>query len=150
MGYRSDVGYVIVFKASGEDFPLKHEKAFAEFSHFVEHLRTYRETCSEEFKYMQIDKDKLIISYQAEHVKWYEDYPSVQWHNNLLKKVTTYETGNYRFLRVGEEFDDVEQVTHDPTAHMWDYIDVRREVVIEHIGDDLFYVLKDEEETTDE
>jgi hypothetical protein len=150
MGYRSDVGYAIVFRASGDDSSPKHEKAFAEFSHFVEHLRTYRETCSEEFRQMQIDKDKLIISYQAEHIKWYEDYPIVQWHNSLLEKVKTYETGNYRFVRIGEETDDIEEDNHSPTAHMWDYIDVRREVVIEHVGDELFDVFKDEEETTDE
>ena len=151
MGYRSDVGYAIVFRASGDDSSPKHEKAFAEFSHFVEHLRTFKgESYMDEFRGMQIDKDELIISYQAEHIKWYEDYPIVQWHNNLLDKVATYETGNYRFVRLGEEMGDVEEKDHSPTAHMWDYIDVRREVVIEHVGDELFDVFKEEEETTDE
>jgi hypothetical protein len=85
MGYRSNVGYVIVFKSpdksvmSGTPETTNPEKAFAEFSHFLEHILGFIKNndthgmVSEEFKYMQIDKDKMIISYHAEDIKWYEE-----------------------------------------------------------------------------
>ena len=158
MGYRSNVGYVIVFRSPNKSVfsdrpePENPEKAFAEFSHFLEHILSFtkdesmRSMVEEEFRYMQFDKNKLTISYQAEDIKWYEDYPFVQWHEDLLKQVSTYETGNYRFIRVGEDLDDNEEKSHDPTAFMYDYIGLRREVVIEDEGDSMHDLIQEEEE----
>jgi hypothetical protein len=158
MGYRSNVGYVIVFKSpdksvmSGAPETTNPEKAFAEFSHFLEHILGFIKNndthgmVSEEFKYMQIDKDKMIISYHAEDIKWYEDYPFVQWHMDLLKQVKTYETGNYRLIRIGDDLEDNEEDTHDPTAFMYDYINLRREVIIEDEGDFMTDLIEEEEQ----
>lgn len=158
MGYRSNVGYVIVFKSlnksvvSGTPELTNPEKAFAEFSHFLEHILGFTKNnnthgmVTEEFKYMQIDKDKMTISYHAEDIKWYDSYPCVQWHIDLLKQVKTYETGNYRLIRIGEDLEDNEEDTHDPTAFMYDYISLRREVVIEDEGDSMTDLIEEEEQ----
>jgi len=133
MGYRSDVGYVIVFRHD-----TNPEKAFAEFSHFTDSIKQEIEKDRQISgltlawaRHLHVCRNNLTVSFGDQDTKWYPDYPEVKWHEDLLKRVKTYETGNYRFLRVGEEFNDVEQDTHDPTAFMWDYIDIRREVVFQ-------------------
>ena len=154
MGYRSNIGYVIIFKAqhksvsSGVPETINPEKAFAEFSHFLKYVLSFAKdkSVSDEFEYMRVDKNEMMISYQAEDIKWYDSYPFVQWHTNLLRQVKTYETGNYRLLRVGDNLEDVEEDSHDPTAFMYDYISLRREVIIEDSGDPMNDLIEEEEE----
>jgi len=133
MGYRSDVGYVIVFV--NREAP---EKAYTDFVHFTDSIKQEAEKDRQIsgltlawVKGITVCRENLTISFAADDTKWYPDDPEVQWHEQLLARVKTYDTGNYRFVRVGEDYEDIDHVTHDPTAFMWDYIDIRRQVVFQ-------------------
>ena len=136
MGYRSDVAYVVKFYSRDDDEP---EKAFADFVHFTDWVKNHHttevqdgerkliHTYNDENNNLAIHKQDLMLSFFANSVKWYESYVDVQWHELLLQKVTTYATGNYRFVRIGEEYGDVVVTQHDPTYfEMYDYVDVCR------------------------
>ena len=138
MGYRSDVAYVIRFVSKDDTEP---EKAFADFVHFTNWVKDEHKTMAEagdttvihtyekEDENLKIHKQSLMLSFCAEDVKWYESYVDVQWHEQLLDKATTYETGNYRFVRIGEEIEDIEIKQHDPTYfEMYEYVDVVRSI----------------------
>jgi len=123
MGYRSDVAYVVAF----HDYE-KPEVAHAEFVAFQAWVKQHlvqtdevnvvatgmyplmfnhadaEKACNELKWYPQ--EGVLMMRWQS--VKWYPAYPETNWHEALLFKSTTYTTGAYRFVRVGEEFDDVE------------------------------------------
>jgi hypothetical protein len=140
MGYRSDVAYVVKFYSETEP-----EKAFAEFVAFVDWVKnthviqdpsektafsyndfSYNDKSSDYLKFYPKD---LMISFSIESVKWYQDFDEVQWHEQLLLNVEKYRTGNYRFVRTGEEYNDVEVKVHDPTYwEMHDYVDVHRSI----------------------
>jgi len=132
MGYRSDVGYVIVFRHD-----TNPEKAFAEFVHFLDSIKyevmndVNSGLTRQWAKQLHVCKENLTVSFADQDTKWYPDYPEVKWHEELFRRVKRYETGNYRFIRAGEDYKDIEAETHDPTAFMWDYIDIRREVVFQ-------------------
>jgi hypothetical protein len=132
MGYRSDVGYVIVFRHD-----TNPEKAYTDFVHFTNSIKEEIEKDRQSgltlswAKHLHVCRENLTVSFGDNDTKWYPDYPEVKWHEELLARVKTYSTGNYRFVRVGEDYEDIEQDTHDPTAFMWDYIDIRREVVFQ-------------------
>lgn len=138
MGYRSDVAYVVKFYSKDDAEP---EKAFADFVHFTDWVKNYHitkvqnagkeliHTYNDEDNNLLIHKHNLMLSFSADSVKWYESYVDVQWHEQLLEKVNTYDTGNYRFVRIGEEYEDVEVTQHDPTYfEMYDYVDVNRSI----------------------
>ena len=136
MGYRSDVAYVVKFYSRDDDEP---EKAFADYVHFTDWVKNHHTTeaqegegkmthaYNDEDKNLTLHKHDQMLSFSVESVKWYESYVDVQWHEQLLDKVRTYDTGNYRFVRIGEEYEDIEIKQHDPTYfEMYEYVDVSR------------------------
>ena len=138
MGYRSDVAYVVQFYHEFEP-----EKAFADYLNFVNWVKNEHEVTDptdntthnydNELKTggwaFNIHPKDLMLSFEAEGVKWYETYKDVQWHEQLLDKVHRYDTGNYRFVRIGEEYEDVEVKDHSPTVfEMWEHVDVHRSI----------------------
>jgi hypothetical protein len=137
MGYRSDVAYAVKFHHETEP-----EIAFAEFVRFVkwvkEEHKTTDTTDNTHYTFNQEDDaddafkihhKNLMISAYFTDTKWYEAYASVKWHEQLLDKVHEYSTGNYRFVRIGEEIEDTEIKDHSPTVfEMWGYVDVHRSI----------------------
>ena len=112
MGYRSTVAYTIRFV--GEDTLAKQS-----FYTFLAEAKASEDTalCFSEAEmeegHIQILEDKFTINFYADHVKWYEDYPEVKCHENLIKLAIAYvDNGNesigYVQARIGEETDDVE------------------------------------------
>lgn len=103
MGYRSEVAYVIQFKdiqTKKEWIALKmldntHKKALGECNHVD-------------------DDSKDYISAHFDWVKWYDGYPDVDMHTELLETITEDEPDGVagRLIRVGEGNDDNEDIAY--------------------------------------
>jgi hypothetical protein len=155
MGYRSDVAYMVKFYH--KDTPEKAFAEFVKFVDWVKnnHVARYhpspRETIEDMEGYAEnedswsygdevgrsrrqavggfyIHQAEQMISFHTEYVKWYENYHDVQWHEQLLGMLYTYETGNYRFIRIGEDYHDIEVKEHTPTCELHEKVDVVRSI----------------------
>lgn len=100
MGYRSDVAYVIGFGSMDERSTfielVKHKNE--------EDMVAALDECDCE------DKDRPLITFRCDDVKWYESYPIVKGHERLMRYSTEVfeNTAGWRFVRVGEDNNDVE------------------------------------------
>jgi hypothetical protein len=142
MGYRSDVCYVVKFFLEGQP-----EKAFADYVAFQkwvkeEHaltkevpdpstqrpaVKTITHSYKNEDGHIRWSREDCAMIFEGENVKWYESFVDVRWHAALLEKVKEYETGNYRFVRIGEEYSDIEEDEHEDTYfEMWHLLDICR------------------------
>jgi len=150
MGYRSDVAYVVAFHDSQHP-----EVAHAEFVAFQAWVKQHSIQTGEvnvvatgmhpvEFNHADVGQacddfkwypQEGVLMMRWESVKWYPNYPETTWHKELLDKSVTYTTGSYRFVRIGEEFDDVEveeagggayQSGRGYSLHEW--LDVQRSI----------------------
>lgn len=121
MGYRSEVAYVIRFKdkEQRETF-INLQRAKAD---------THINTALDEL--VELEEDKL--AYHAYSVKWYDDYEDVKAHVKLMQD--TLELFNqdkditgYRFIRIGEEYEDVVVTDNGDADELWEYLDVHRSI----------------------
>lgn len=160
MGYRSDVAYVVKFYHNDQP-----EKAFADYiafqdwvknKHAITHEQetnrmfsnppiTRTHTYENEDRYIKWSGSALLMLFEAEGIKWYDSYADVKWHQEILKKANEYYTGNYRFVRIGEDYNDVEVDEEAKTYfEMWQLLDVRRSTYM-GISYDCFDEEKDDE-----
>ena len=126
MGYRSDVHYVVFFRNKKNP-----EKAYAEFLSFHDWVKQHSTTTPElhfsrpTVTYEDVLKDgrgdgfywsvkDLCLVFRAGSIKWYPNYPEIMWHEQLLKKVSDYDSGGYEFARIGEDDMDNEVERHRP------------------------------------
>lgn len=160
MGYRSDVCYIVKFFSNDQP-----EKAFADYLAFQDWVKN-KHTFSKEIpdpstpigqastklitarhdynrevtnaSSFRWSKSETALVFQADDIKWYPDFVDVQWHLALLEKVKEYETGNFRIVRIGEDYSDVETDECENTFfEMWDLLDVERTYSM-NISDDYF------------
>ena len=111
MGYRSDVAYKIKF-GDAETMKL-----------FLTEAKCKDETKDAMTDGLVIDEDKLFIRFEANDVKWYDDYPEVQAHEELLGLAKSYRDDHdknleYAFARIGEELGDVDDYASDDGYHL--------------------------------
>jgi len=123
MGYRNEIAYVVAFHHSEEP-----EVAHAEFLAFQEWVKQHsvdeepaiaHKAASPQYGFADACQDcdhfkwypqNGMLMMRWEDVKWYENYPSTQWHEQILGKCLLYQTGAYRFVRIGERYNDIEVV----------------------------------------
>jgi hypothetical protein len=103
MGYRSEVAYYI--RGTEEDIAI----LFTTHSLKYEGDPGVHETCMEE---LQITPTGIY--FHAISTKWYDEYPSVQWHSKLWNLAGDMEDAGTlaltgQLIRVGEDDDDDEQ-----------------------------------------
>jgi len=134
MGYRSDVAYLIIFgdgqdagHARGDEGIKLQASALARFKQFLSEAKVNEKTMgvfneevdSPNKEGMYIDYERGYIKYFAEAVKWYETFDDVTCHIEFLSLVGDYiedrndspnPTPNigYSFVRIGEEYNDIE------------------------------------------
>jgi hypothetical protein len=103
MGYRSEVAYVIQF----DDMETKQEWVAIAKLH-----PTYSQALKE-CKFVD-DMDKDYISAYFGHVKWYDSFDDVKCHMFMLDAIAedANEHVNARFIRIGEEQDDNEDMAY--------------------------------------
>jgi hypothetical protein len=94
MGYRSTVAFIISFK---DKETLDNYLAPRLLD---ENLKQYRDS------FERISWDDASALYYTEDVKWYDDYKDVQALTRLYKDAVD-AGGAYRFIRIGEDMNDV-------------------------------------------
>lgn len=99
MGYRSEVAYVIRFR----DKHLRNTFVELILAKGDKHLTDALNHC-------MVKPEDNTVCFYAPHWKWYESYPEVQAHNELMRwaKELYEDDCDYRFARIGEEQDDIE------------------------------------------
>ena len=118
MGYRSHVAYTIRFKRQ-DDYHL-----------FILEAKAKPETVGC-FSEIECNPTELCINYEAEDVKWYEAYPDVQMHEELIEQASAWCEGvrpsdlrlGYVFLRVGELHNDTERREGGLVDYDWLYVE---------------------------
>ena len=125
MGYRSDVAYTIRFDTE-EAYRLFILEAKAK------DLGGCFSNDDSFWDEAECDDGRWRIDFRAEDVKWYESYPDVQKHEELLQLAKEWVGGDnphigWSFVRVGEDNNDVTE-EYGGTAS-WDWLHVRREIV---------------------
>ena len=107
MGYRSQVGYLIMF-TEGEvynQFKVQY-KLDPKFELCREDEGTEGDVT------LEWNDEKYYVKFDATHVKWYDDYPDVKCHEALLDLANEYHEKyncvDWTFVRIGEEDGDVE------------------------------------------
>ena len=130
MGYRSDVAYTIRFVS---DDDTKNRQSFYTFLAEAKSKAAIAGCFNAHWNEVEVDEVRLRINFTADNVKWYEDYADVQCHEaliNLANEWVNDEFNNseiaYRFVRVGEDTDDVESRTGG-TAE-WEWVNVVRAI----------------------
>lgn len=114
MGYRSDVAYVIKFDS------IEQRDAFVTLMH-AKNDKQITEALSEVGHACKTDP---IITASFESVKWYDSYPDVQAHHTLMEDAHNLYDAGYRFVRVGEDANDVEIDDCDEQGRdLWEYVD---------------------------
>lgn len=124
MGYRSDV-------AVGIQFPTRDDLiGFCTFmrmnsnKHVMELLEEFSEVIGRD--------DDHVIMYTVDSVKWYDSYPEVQAMEFVLKMAQERDYATV-FMRVGENYDDIEVEWHEPDAGkhscLYDLFDISRNIL---------------------
>lgn len=131
MGYRSDIVIAYVFKHKEQ---VDEVLAIYQMHHMVQ-----KHDLAKEWEVHDWD-GKWGLTYQAEHVKWYDSYEDVQGFEHMFDVVQQFvqERGNFiyahRKIRIGEEDTDVETSTddndpdHELKDELYDRMGVRREL----------------------
>lgn len=107
MGYRSQVAYTIVFD--------QDSNTMGKFINYV--MGSEDEQMIDALKDCEVDFDQQRINFFATDVKWYESYDVVKGHTRLYELPLNEETPFYphahsRFIRVGEEQGDIEELDY--------------------------------------
>ena len=109
MGYRSAVAYIIKFKDAAQREQFEELVKHRGNEHMIQALD-------------ELDKKDYYLVAQFDNVKWYESYDDVASHHALMefaRKVFPDDTA-WRFVRIGEEIDDVEETGDDPQCVLID------------------------------
>lgn len=98
MGYRSDVAIALA-KEAVQKLKIALTNADEDKSKAARRLLAHpdKHLCDS-------DTGAELWSWQA--VKWYADYPDVSFIENFIANTAGYD--NYRFVRIGEDWDDAE------------------------------------------
>jgi len=122
MGYYSDV-------AVGVGLPSR--EAATAFLTTARLSNTISPEDLQEYRITVASDTMVVLHAYFEGVKWYDDYPDVKCHHELLGMAGEQGYGT-AFIRIGEEYNDIAVEIDGGTDHefdMWDFFGVHREVV---------------------
>ena len=140
MGYRSTVAYTIRFTAPypTTETPTDEEltKCKASFYTFLAEAKVKYGGAVED-DCMKVDEANMALNFLTQDVKWYESYPEVQIHHDLMALSQEWadegETANPYiggiFMRIGEELEDI--VQEGWGEHDWDWMCIHREISVD-------------------
>jgi len=102
MGYRSDVTVLI--------YPDNDEQNAERYDTLKVLMNTTFKLTYEEFEsnFEWLDRHR-VLKFATESVKWYDSYPDVRGLHSMMDAIGDMEGYNYEFMRVGEDYDDIEQ-----------------------------------------
>ncbi len=113
MGYRSEVAYVIKFDT------VEHRDAFVTLmlaKNDVDLTEAVNDTTHDQ-------TDDAVITYRANDIKWYPQYPYVQMHHQMMRDATELYGAEFRFVRIGEDANDIEVQEEGHEFELWEYVD---------------------------
>jgi hypothetical protein len=102
MGYRSDVTVLI--------YPDNSEQNAERYDTLKVLMNTTFKLTYEEFEsnFEWLDR-RLVLKFEVTSIKWYDSYPDIMNFQSMLDAIGDMEGYNYEFMRVGEDYDDIEQ-----------------------------------------
>lgn len=126
MGYRSDVTIGMSFKDKGS------------LTAFLSYVRLGDMMPPEELAhYKVIDAGEVGVLLYASFldVKWYDNFPDVKCHNNLLGMAKESGAGT-AFIRVGEEYNDIQYEIDmaEVDLDLYDLFGVSRHLIFPEVG----------------
>ena len=115
MGYRSDVAYIVQF----ESLPERDAYAAAIRIGADQDMQEALTEC-------ELPTDRAAITFRAEDVKWYEDFPDVKAHQRIYRNATDKDDPHafksiFRSVELGEDGAEVIE-DDDPDGELWDDI----------------------------
>ena len=130
MGYRSDVAYTIRFT---DDHDTNNEQSFYTF--LLE--AKANPNCQIALSEVEVSAKKHTFTFNAESVKWYDNYPDVMSHMALVHLAEDW-TKQIRegmlhcsigaiFTRIGEQTDDIEE--NAVGDYDWDWVRISRQII---------------------
>ena len=129
MGYRSTVAYTIRF--DGDDDTKNRQSFYLFLAEAKANVNT--SLCFTDVDCFKVDEEKLQIRFYAEGVKWYEGYPDVQCHEELISLSKSWaEDNNFiggAFARTGEDTTDIIEETWGQGDYDW--VGVNRSVYVD-------------------
>jgi hypothetical protein len=118
MGYRSDVAYIIKFKNKEDRDTFVDLMMAKDDPHITEAVK---ETLHGD--------EEGTVRFSAESVKWYDGYSDVDSHRQLLDTAVEIEGADYRFVRIGEDYEDIEIRSGGDGDHcLYELLDVARSI----------------------
>lgn len=120
MGYRSDVGFVIRIDTTCETPEAKFKELIGKIKLIGEDFFSgWEKEC-----YGWGKRDgHWMFSFFTNDVKWYEAYPGVQAVDQILSLAREMPEVSWRFVRMGENEEDVEYQDHGDEAYdLHDYV----------------------------
>lgn len=124
MGYRSDV-------AIGMAFPSREA-----VTAFLSYVRLGGKISPEDLAHYSITEvnDKMTLLHaRFEWIKWYESYPDVECHLDVLHMARESGAGT-ALVRIGENDDDIERDIDNGDYDMWEFYGVKRELHAPNAG----------------
>lgn len=120
MGYRSNVVYVIRFDKPEHLRTCLDLQDAKHTGDDAEHWTWLKEYMSIADPDVQTDKDTLLV-FHHEDVKWYDDYPEVKMMEELKSFAEKAFNASWRYVRTGEETDDIEVAESDNAEELYYY-----------------------------
>lgn len=134
MGYRSDVAYTIRFtpEYSTEKMPVDPKPMRDAFFTFIAEAKSKPAT-ELAMKEVSVEEDKLQLNFYCDSVKWYDSFPEVESHEQLVSLAREWVADcpyiGVIFVRVGEELED--NVWESDGNYDWDWLQISRSVVLD-------------------
>ena len=117
MGYRSEVSYIIRFETLEDREAFINVQLVKKHQHITEALK----------ELTKLEDTKLF--FHAEDVKWYDSYPDVKSHHDLMNEaVEMFDDAGFMFYRIGEEMEDIDVQSEGDYDELWDYLSVHRSI----------------------
>lgn len=127
MGYTSDVAYIIHFDN------VEQRDQFVTLMQAKNETYTNQALAEVEYRYSK----HPIITFSADYQKWYDSYPDVQAHHRLMHDAVELYKAEYRFVRIGEDDNDIETQQDCDNYDLWDYVRPVRSIETDFPAPDL-------------
>jgi hypothetical protein len=109
MGYRSEVGYLIMFT---EQEVYNQFKVQYKLDDKFKYCWEDEENTNEYASTLRFNDEKCMVTFKASDVKWYDTFDDVKCHDALLDLADEYHEKyncvDWAFVRIGEEEGDIE------------------------------------------
>lgn len=117
MGYRSEVAYVIRFESKEVMDTFIGVQLVKKDKHTTDALKELE----------IVEGGDPLIFFHVDDVKWYESYPDVKAHMDLIDDAVKNYEADVLFLRCGEDADDIQEEAYGMGGvDLYDYISVNR------------------------